>query len=99
MAHYHNDFTQMLASSLGDDPELVGQLQMAFLESVGEQIDLMARARCDGNWLVSTERLLGIAASFSAQELLTLAQRAREGAPGDPVVIRDLRNWYSQFSD
>jgi len=98
MAHYDNDFRQMLASSLGDDPMLVEQLQKDFLDAVGTQIDLMSRARCDGNWFISARRLHGIAASFSAQELLTLADQASAGAPGDPVALRDLQEWYDQFT-
>lgn len=97
MAHYYNDFTQMLAASLGDDPELVAQLQTVFLDAVGEQLDLLSRARCDANWYMSAERLCDIAASFSAKELLELAQQAKNSAPGDPVIIRELAEWYATF--
>lgn len=97
MAHYNNDFTQMLTASLGDDPELVAQLQATFLDAVGNQLDLLSRARCDGNWYVSAKRLHDIAASFSAEELLNLAQQAIDCAPGDPVVMRELNAWYDAF--
>ncbi|WP_438731497.1 Hpt domain-containing protein [Parasphingorhabdus sp. DH2-15] len=98
MAHYENDFTHMLSSSLGEDPELVAQLQTAFLDAVGTQIDLMSRSRCDGNWYVSAERLCGIAASFSAEGLLDLGRKASAGAPGDPVIVRELREWLAEFT-
>ena len=97
MAHYHNDFTQMLNASLGDVPQLVAQLQATFLDAVGTQIDLLSRARCDGNWYVAAERLCDIAASFSAEELLVLAQQAKDSAPSDPVIMRELGEWYSVF--
>ena len=52
----------------------------------------MSRARCDANWIYAALRLKGIAASFGASEVQRLAEEAAEGAPGDPVVLRELRD-------
>jgi hypothetical protein len=80
-----------LAAAVGSDPELVAQLRSDFVESISRQADLMGRARCDANWLIAASRLKSIAASFSAIGLLELADEALEGAPGDPVVLRKLK--------
>ena len=80
-----------LSAAVGSDPALVAELRADFIESVSRQADLMKRARCDANWLVAASRLKSLAASFAAVELLDLADEALEGAPGDPVVLRKLK--------
>lgn len=90
--------TASLSAAVGSDPVLVAELHAAFLESASRQADLMSRARCDANWLVAASRLKSIAASFGAVGLLTLADEAIEGAPGDPVVLRKLRLALDDFS-
>ena len=68
-----------------------------FGESLARQIDLLRRARCDGNWNVAALRLKGLGASFHAPDLIRLADRALEGAPGEPLVIRDLEQFAGEF--
>ena len=80
-----------LSAAVGSDPDLVAQLRAEFIESVTKQADLMNRARCDANWVIAASRLKSLAASFSAIELLELADEALDGAPGDPVVLRKLK--------
>lgn len=79
-----------LASAAGNDPALLQELRAAFLESVDCQIDLLGRARCDGNWHVAAQRLKSIAAGFHARDLMVLADRALETAPGDPSILRAI---------
>ena len=79
-----------LHAAAGDDRELVRELRQAFVDSALRQIDLMSRSRCDANWQYSCLRLKGLSASFEAVELLSLAEEAVEGAPGDPVILRRL---------
>lgn len=79
-----------LHAAAGDDPALVHELRQAFVDSALRQLDLMSRSRCDANWQYSCLRLKGLAASFEASKLLALADEAIEGAPGDPVVLRQL---------
>jgi HPt (histidine-containing phosphotransfer) domain-containing protein len=80
-----------LSAAVGSDPDLIAQLRAEFVESAARQTDLMSRARCDANWHIAASRLKSLAASFSAIELLGLADEALEGAPGDPVVLRKLK--------
>ena len=87
-----------LAAAAGDDPELLRELRQAFHESLITQVDLLGRARCDGNWNVSAMRLKGLAASFHATELMNLAEEALESAPGDPVILRKFRAALDEFA-
>ena len=87
-----------LSAAVGSDPQLVAELRAAFVESAARQTDLMGRARCDANWAVSAARLKSLAASFGAVGLLELADEAIEGAPGDPVVMRKLRQALEDFA-
>lgn len=90
MAHEPADFDATLAAAAGDDPALLAELRAAFVESLVHQVDLLRRARCDGNWEVAALRLKGLGSSFHAPEVIRLADQALEGAPGEPTVIRKL---------
>lgn len=79
-----------IAAAAGEDPALLAELRTAFAESAARQLDLMQRARCDGNWEIAAKRLKGLAASFNAEPLLALAQEAIEAAPGEPTVLRRI---------
>lgn len=87
-----------LAAAAGNDPALFAELRKVFAESLETQIDLLRRARCDGNWNVAAMRLKGLAASFHAEGLIVLAEEALDCAPGDPVVIRKLEQFLSDFT-
>ena len=97
MAFENAAFTATLAAAAGDDPALLSELRGAFRESLAYQVDLLKRARCDGNWLVAAQRIKGLAASFHADELIALAQQAVEAAPGDPVALRGLDGFLADF--
>jgi HPt (histidine-containing phosphotransfer) domain-containing protein len=87
-----------LAAAAGDDPVLLGELRQAFIESLARQVDLLRRARCDGNWQMTAMRLKGLAASFHAEPLTDLAELALTAAPGDPVIIRQLQALLDEFA-
>ncbi|MCB2059383.1 MAG: Hpt domain-containing protein [Novosphingobium sp.] len=87
-----------LAAAAGDDPELFAELRAAFIESLTRQIDLLRRARCDGNWQVAAMRLKGLAASFHAEPLIELAEQALDSAPGEPSIVRRLQGFLDEFS-
>lgn len=97
MAFESGDLDATLAAAAGDDPALFAELRMAFFESVERQVDLLSRARCDGNWAVSAMRLKGLAASFQADDLMVLAEEALDAAPGEPGVIRRLKSYLTEF--
>ncbi|KPM17735.1 MULTISPECIES: hypothetical protein [Sphingomonadales] len=97
MAFENAAFTATLTAAAGDDPALLSELRGAFRESLAQQIDLLHRSRCDGNWLVAAQRIKGLAASFHADELIVLAQSAIDAAPGDPVALRGLDGFLAEF--
>lgn len=84
------DFEATIAAAAGDDPGLRAELLASFASSLCHQIDLLRRARCDGNWEVAARRLKSLGVSFHAGDLAALADEALEAAPGDPVVLRKL---------
>ena len=87
-----------IALAAGGDNALFQELRQAFIDSARQQLDLMQRARCDGNWHVAAARLKGIAASFHAKALIELASTALDGAPGDPLVLRQIGAFLDQFA-
>jgi len=97
MAYESGALDATLAAAAGEDPALIVELRLAFAESAQKQVDLLKRARCDGNWHVAAMRLKGLAASFHAEGLLNLADEALECAPGEPVVIRKIERFLTDF--
>ena len=98
MAHEAADFDATLAAAAGEDQALLAELRAAFLESVTQQVDLLRRSRCDGNWELAAMRLKGLGSSFHAPELVKLAEDALDGAPGEPAVIRKLAALCDRFA-
>jgi hypothetical protein len=98
MAYDAGSFDATLAAAAGDDPELLAQLRSGFVESLLHHLDLLRRARCDGNWEVAAMRLKGLGASFHAPELIRLADEALNSAPGEPTVLRKLDRLCTGFS-
>jgi HPt (histidine-containing phosphotransfer) domain-containing protein len=98
MAFDNGALDATLAAAAGDDAALMRELRAAFLESAARQLDLLRRARCDGNWNVAAMRLKGLAASFHAEDLLQAADRALNAAPGEPMAVREIEGVLARFS-
>lgn len=88
-----------LAAAAGDDPRLIAELREAFLDGLKRHFDLLRRARCDGNWTMAAMRLKGLACSFDVEPLVALAERALDGAPGEPVVLREIQAYLDAFDE
>lgn len=99
MAFENGAFSATLAAAAGEDAALHAELRMAFRESLEQQVDLLGRARCDGNWVVAAQRIKGLAASFHAEPLILLADEAVATAPGDPVILRKLHGFLRDFDE
>lgn len=93
MSYQSGALDATITAAAGDDVALFSELRQAFRDSVAHQVDLLGRSRCDGNWHVAAMRLKGLAASFHAEELMDLADRTLESAPGEPTVVRDLKSY------
>ncbi|GMN01390.1 Hpt domain-containing protein [Erythrobacter sp. MTPC3] len=98
MAYETGALDSTLAAAAGDDPVLMRELRGAFYESVGKQLDLLKRSRCDGNWHVAAMRLKGLAASFHSEDLLNAAENALSSAPGEPAAIREIESVLARFA-
>ena len=98
MAHEAGEFDATLTAAAGDDLALREELRAAFLESLCQHVDLLGRARCDGNWEVAALRLKVLGSSFHSPELTELAQEALDGAPGDPAIVRKLNALRTRFT-
>ena len=98
MAYDPGALNASLAAAVGSDSDLMAELRLAFIESAERQLDLMSRARCDANWVISASRLKSLAASFGAGGLGALADEALEGAPSDPVVLRKIATAIEDFA-
>ncbi|MFN3863067.1 MAG: Hpt domain-containing protein [Erythrobacter sp.] len=98
MAYDNGALDATLAAAAGDDAALMRELRGAFIESAMRQLDLLKRARCDGNWTVAAMRLKGLAASFHAEELLAAAEHALNCAPGEPLAIRQIETVLARFT-
>ena len=98
MAYDPGALNASLAAAVGNDSELMAELRSAFIDSASKQFDLMGRARCDANWRFAAARLKSLAASFGASGLVALADQAMAGAPGDPVVLREIARAVDDFA-
>lgn len=98
MAYESGALDATLAAAAGDDAALFAELRLAFIDSAMRQVDLLGRARCDGNWHVAAMRLKGLAASFHAEQLMGLADEALDAAPGEPGVVRRLQAFLDEFA-
>jgi hypothetical protein len=98
MAYEAGALDATLAAAAGEDQALFAELRLAFAESLARQIDLLRRARCDGNWQVAALRLKGLAASFYAEPLIELADEALAAVPGEPGVVRRLQSFLDEFT-
>jgi len=98
MAYDAGSFDATLAAAAGDDAALLAELRAGFVESLAHNVDLLRRARCDGNWELAAMRLKGLGASFHAPDLARLAAEALDSAPGEPTVIRKLEQLCAAFA-
>ncbi|AZI37973.1 hypothetical protein NT2_02_00270 [Caenibius tardaugens NBRC 16725] len=98
MAFENSALDATLAAAAGDDACLLRELREAFGSSLAHHVDLLSRARCDGNWEVAAMRIKGLAASFQVQSLISLAEDALVTVPGDPAIIRKFRAALEEFS-
>ena len=98
MARESGALDAAISAAAGDDPVLARELRATFVSSLTSQIDLLHRARCDGNWQVAARRLHGLVASFHEAALAKLAGEARDGVPGDSAILRQITRYAEKFA-
>jgi HPt (histidine-containing phosphotransfer) domain-containing protein len=90
MAYDPGAIDATLAAAVGDEPALIAELRVAFVESAEKTIAAIESATDDGAWVLATARLKGLAASFGAIRLMGLASDAA-ATPRDADAVRKLR--------
>lgn len=98
MAYEVGALDATLSAAAGEDAALFAELRQAFVESLARQVDLLGRARCDGNWQITAMRIKGLAASFHADALMELAEEALTSAPGDPIPVRKIKAFLDEYA-
>lgn len=98
MAYEIGSLDATLSAAAGEDAALFAELRQAFVDSLARQVDLLGRARCDGNWQITAMRMKGLAASFHADPLIDLAEQALDSAPGDPLAVRRIRSFLDDYA-
>ncbi|WP_375288356.1 Hpt domain-containing protein [Sphingomonas sp.] len=86
-----------LSAAVGDDPALIAELRLAFIDSVDRSMAALEAARDETAWREATARLQGLAGSFGAVRLMAVAQEAASGAPCDKAVLGRLRRMIARL--
>ncbi|WP_445192577.1 Hpt domain-containing protein [Sphingomonas sp. Tas61C01] len=91
MAYDPGAIDATLAAAVGDEPGLIAELRLAFVESAERAYTLMAEAVTVEAWKAAAWRLKGLAASFGAIRLMALATDAVTAPIGDPATLAKLK--------
>lgn len=91
MAYDPGAIDATLAAAVGDDPGLIADLRMAFIDSVERALLSLDSARNREDWAVAAWRLKGLAASFGAVRLMALAMAAGDAGAPDPALLGKIR--------
>lgn len=95
MAYDPGAIDATLAAAVGDEPGLIAELRLAFVDGARRALLALEAAADDAHggedWRVAAARLKGLAASFGAVRLMALAGAAGDGPPADAAALRKLR--------
>ena len=89
MAYDPGAIDAALAAAVGDEPALIAELRLAFLDSAHRTFAALQAADDDDTWRAAAFRLKGLAASFGAVRLMALAGLASE-APPSPDTLQKI---------
>lgn len=90
MAYDPGAIDAALAAAVGDEPALIAELRLAFVESAQRALLAIEAADSRDAWRDAAARMKGLAASFGAVRLMTLATAAAD-LPHDSATIAKLR--------
>lgn len=91
MAYDPGAIDATLAAAVGDDPALIVELRIAFIDSVQHALACLARADEGAGWSAAAGRLKGLAASFGAVRLMALADEAARADAPDPLLLGRIK--------
>ncbi len=87
-----------LAAALGDDQHLVAELRTAFQASAERHLTALHQAATDEDWRDAALRLKGLAASFGATGLMTVAGQAAKARAGDTAALSAINDGIASLS-
>lgn len=90
MAYDPGAINSALAAAVGDDPALIAELRLAFVDSAERALTQVDAAHDTATWHNGLARLRGLAASFGAIRLAAAAQEAAAELPGDVRALKQL---------
>lgn len=91
MAYDPGAIDATLAAAVGEDPALIAELRMAFLDSARRTLAGLESAREEAAWRAAAWRLKGLAASFGAVRLMAIAAEASEAEVQDADILRRVK--------
>ncbi|SEN21292.1 hypothetical protein SAMN05192583_2253 [Sphingomonas gellani] len=97
MAYDPGAIDAALAAAVGDEPGLVAELRLAFVDSATRVVAGLETASDATAWRDGTARLRGLAASFGAVRLMALAADAAKANPADPATLTRLKRAIARF--
>ena len=97
MAYDPGAIEATLAAAVGDDPALIAELRLAFVESAGKALDALASAGDAEAWCAAAWRLKGLAASFGAVRLMALATEAVAAGVPDAGLLAKLKRMVARL--
>jgi len=89
MAYDPGAIDSTLAAAVGDEPVLIAELRVAFVESLERALAVLEAADDDG-WPAAAWKVRSLAASFGAVRLMAMATEAA-ALPGDRMILAKLR--------
>lgn len=90
MAYDPGAIDAALAAAVGDEPALIAELRLAFVESARRALAALEKAETRDDWREAAARMKGLAASFGAVRLMALATQAAD-LPQDGAMLAKLR--------
>ena len=90
MAYDPGAIDAALAAAVGDEPALIAELRLAFVESAQRALVALEQAETRDDWREAAARMKGLAASFGAVRLMALAAQAAD-LPQDTAMLSKLR--------
>lgn len=90
MAYDPGAIDASLSAVVGDDPALLAELRLAFIDGVTRAMAAIDDARDQPRWRDAALRLQGLAASFGAVRLGAAAAAAAQAPVGDAATLRLL---------
>ncbi|WP_375391234.1 Hpt domain-containing protein [uncultured Sphingomonas sp.] len=97
MAYDPGAIEATLAAAVGDDPGLIAELRIALVDSAERALAQMEAATTGDAWSEAAWRLKGLAASFGAVRLMTLATEAAAAARPDAVLLGRIKRVVSRL--